>query len=117
MYPVDANVIFDQFQKANITPEERLHFVDKLPALKKLILQKGEITDGDFDRLGFRQSRVRDGRKLNQRRTVVLTNLKLFKKSAEKSSKAAVAAATPPQNKRGRPPKEASTPNKRRHKA
>ncbi len=32
MYPVDANVIFDQFKKADITPEEQLHFVEKLPA-------------------------------------------------------------------------------------
>jgi hypothetical protein len=71
----------NNFKRSNITDEEKLQFIEKLTSLKKCIVEKGEITDEDFDRLQFRETRVRDGKRVNQRRTVILTKPELTKQA------------------------------------
>jgi hypothetical protein len=118
IYPLDVNQVFSQFSHAEITDNDKLLFCDKLPKMKKCIRQNGEISDKDFDAMGFPATTVKDGKRLNQRRVVVVTGKNLIGKTAQHSQEdlanapivpmvvEPVVDETPPARKRGRPPKQ-----------
>jgi hypothetical protein len=81
MYPLDVPKIFEQFKRADITEADKANFNENLPNMKRVLATTGEITDLNFDEMKFREGRDCDGRKLNQRRVVVLTDPKITQKA------------------------------------
>ena len=75
--PFDINAILKNC-KADITPEDTLHLLAKLPQLRKAFTTKGEVTDALMDKLKLPKAPThanKDSRVVHRRRTVILTSL------------------------------------------
>lgn len=100
IYPYSFEKIFSNFtdkMKGKPTYDDQLYYKKIMDELKAIILEKGEISDADFDRLNINDefSCNKDGLIVSQRRTVILTNMALIKSELAKiDAKKAAAAAT-----------------------
>lgn len=87
--PFNIERIFHNL-KAEITPEEKMHVLSKLPELQKIMAEEGEISDAAMSRLKIKKSYENeadtswDNKPLNHRRSVILTHKKVVKKEFEK---------------------------------
>ena len=104
IYPENVDSILNDCTSP-ITPHERARFLSKLGELKNLLLEKGEMLDSDFDRLGFPLSSAtaRYNLILSRRRCVILTNYALIAREITKMEEKANPKPKPSEpKKRGR---------------
>jgi len=79
--------------KVIMNEDEKLHFVETIPRLARVLVDKGQLSETAMTRLGLPESTIKDDKTLIQRRTVFLTNTnvvreKVAKKQAKKKVKA-----------------------------
>ena len=93
-----------QSRTSPITPDERARFLSTLGELKNILLEKGEILDSDFDRLGFPPSSAtaKDNLILSRRRCVILTNYALIAREITKMEEKANPKTKPSEPKKKR---------------
>ena len=115
----DLNKIMDK-HKVKMTEDERLHFVETIPKLAKVIADKGEFNEAALTRVGLPTTTVKDNKTLIQKRTVFLTNKYIVQKELQKISdknEAKEASLLKTSKKRKTPAKKKACSRKKTHKS
>jgi hypothetical protein len=74
-----------QNYKVKLSPEETLDLVEKIPRLANIIGEKGELTEGDMDKVGIERTSNKDGHDITRRRYVTITNPAVLQELREKA--------------------------------
>jgi hypothetical protein len=81
----DLGKIISNF-KVNISPEDQLKLVEKIPLLANILGENGELSEGDLDRAGIEKTTDKDGLDISRRRYVTITNPNVLKELREKAT-------------------------------
>ena len=82
--------------KVPMAADEKLHFVESIPKLARIIGDKGQLSDAALTRAGLPETTIKDNKTLIQQRTVFLTNPAIVQEEKRKADirNEAKAAAT-----------------------
>jgi hypothetical protein len=88
--------------KVPMAADEKLHFVESIPKLARIIGDKGQLSEAALTRAGLPETTIKDNKTLIQQRTVFLTNPAIVQEEKRKADirNEAKAAATIKANKR-----------------